>query len=66
MMNEMDSHGIILNSAFLTSAAFTFGSHLAFTMAFDQAYILPMIIGKLTAGITALALAILIYRNKKS
>ena len=65
-MNEMDKKGTVLNSAFAVSAAFTFGGHLAFTMAFDSSYVLPVIIGKLVAGICALILAITLYerRNK--
>ena len=60
-MDEMDKKGIMLNSAFSVSAAFTFAGHLAFTMAFDSNYIAPMIVGKLVAGVLALALAILLY-----
>ena len=37
---------------------------MAFTMAFDQSYILPMIIGKIISGIAAVALALLIYKEK--
>ena len=53
--------GVMLNSAFAVSAAFTFAGHLAFTMAFDASYLLPMIVGKLAAGFLALALAFLLY-----
>ena len=38
-----------------------FGGHLAFTLAFDANYVLPMIVGKLVSGAFALALAFLIY-----
>ena len=50
------------SDAFAVSGAFTFGSHLAFTMAFDGNYILPMIVGKLISGICAVVLACLIYK----
>ena len=60
-MDNMDDKGVMLNSAFAVSAAFTFAGHLAFTMAFDASYLLPMIVGKLTAGFLALALAFLLY-----
>ena len=63
MMNEMDKKGTVLNSAFAVSAAFTFGGHLAFTMAFDSSYVLPVIIGKLVAGVCGLVLAIILYKN---
>lgn len=61
---KMDKKGLVLNSAFAVSASFVFGSHMAFTMAFDQSYILPMIIGKIISGIAAVALALLIYKEK--
>ncbi len=63
MMGKMDKKGIVLNSAFAISAAFTFAGHLAFTLAFDAAYIFPMIIGKLAAGILAVLLAIIIQKR---
>jgi ethanolamine transporter EutH len=33
-------------------------------MAFDQSYLLPMIVGKLVSGICAVALAYFIYKEK--
>ena len=63
VMDKMDKKGVVLNSAFAVSAAFVFGSHLAFTMAFDESYVLPMIVGKLISGICALVLASLIYKG---
>ena len=63
MMNEMDKKGTVLNSAFAVSAAFTFGGHLAFTMAFDASYVLPVIIGKLVSGICAIILAIILFEK---
>lgn len=62
-MKEMDKKGIVLNSAFAISAAFTFAGHLAFTLAFDSNYIFPMIVGKLVAGITSLFVAALVYKR---
>lgn len=63
VMNKMDKKGIVLNSAFAVSAAFSLGGHLAFTMAFDGSYVLPMIVGKLISGIFAVALAFLMYKR---
>lgn len=60
-VNKMDRRGVIINSAFAISAAFTFGGHLAFTMAYSDtsgAYIFPMIIAKLISGACAFALSI--------
>ena len=58
--------GVVLNSAFAVSASFVFGSHLAFTMAFDDSYTIPMILAKIIAGILAVIFALLIYREKSS
>ena len=63
MMNSMDKKGVMINAAFAVSAAFVFGGHLAFTMAFDASYITSVIIGKLISGVFALALSLLIYKR---
>ena len=65
VMEKMDKKGVVLNAAFAVSASFVFGSHLAFTMAFDGSYILPMIVGKLISGLCAVLLAFAIYRDRK-
>lgn len=62
MMKDMDEKGVVINSAFAVSGAFTFAGHLAFTLAFDPAYIMPMIVGKIVSGFTAILLSILIYK----
>lgn len=64
MMERMDKRGVVLNAAFAVSASFVFGSHLAFTMAYDGRYILPMIVGKLISGICAVVLAAILYHEK--
>lgn len=63
MLNRMDKKGVVLNSAFLLSAAFVLGGHLAFTMAFDASYILAVSVGKLIAGVCAVLLAVVLYRR---
>lgn len=68
MMDDMDSKGVMLNSAFAVSAAFTFAGHLAFTMAFPGSgtpYIIAMIVGKLLSGIAALVLAVFMYKRSE-
>lgn len=57
LMDKMSKKGIVLNSAFIISASFTFGAHIAFTMAFDDRFIFSMIIGKLVSGICAVTVA---------
>ena len=63
MMNSMNKKGMMVNSAFAVSGAFTFCSHMAFTMAFPGGsdYLMPMIVGKLISGTAALVLAFLLY-----
>ncbi len=61
--DKMNRKGRVLNLAFAVSAAFVFGDHLAFTLAYNGKYILPVIIGKLTAGITALVVASLLVKK---
>ena len=61
-MKDMDKKGTLVNSAFAVSAAFTFAGHLAYTMAFPggNEYVPYVIAGKLTAGVFALVLALLL------
>ena len=63
VMEKMNKKGVVLNAAFAVSASFVFGGHLAFTMAFDDRYVLPMIVGKIISGICAVALALFIYKD---
>ncbi len=60
LMKDMDNRGKVLNSAFAVSAAFTFGDHLGFTAGVEPDLIFAMVVGKLVAGITAVAVAMLI------
>ncbi len=57
IMDKMNPKGKLLNVAFSVSAAFVFGDHLGFTAGVNQDMILPMIVGKLVAGITAFIVA---------
>ena len=57
IMDKMNPKGKLLNVAFAVSAAFVFGDHLGFTAGVNQDMILPMIIGKLVAGVTAFIVA---------
>ncbi len=65
IMNDMDEKGVVLNSAFTVSAAFTFAGHLAFTLAYSPSALFPMIVAKLLAGVLAVAVAIFIYGKMK-
>ena len=65
MLHDMDKRGKVLNVAFAVSAAFVFGDHLGFTAGFDATMIVPMIVGKLISGVTAVAVAMLITRKER-
>lgn len=64
MVQDMDPRGKVLNIAFAVSAAFVFGDHLGFTAGFAPEMIGPVILGKLTGGISALAVAMLLTRRE--
>ena len=57
MVKDMNERGKVVNIAFAVSAAFVFGDHLGFTAGFAPEMIGPMIIGKLSGGITAVIVA---------
>lgn len=63
MMKDMDEKGVVMNSAFAVSAAFTFAGHLAFTLAFNSNYIFSVITGKLVAGICSLFVSAFVYNK---
>ena len=64
-VERMNPKGVVLNAAFAVSASFALGSHLAFTMAYGSPYLWPMIIGKFISGVCAVAVALLLYKEKK-
>ncbi|MBQ8587379.1 MAG: ethanolamine utilization protein EutH [Oscillospiraceae bacterium] len=66
LLKDMDSRGKILNIAFAVSAAFVFGDHLGFTAGYDSEMLLPVMVAKLSGGISALGLALLLTRKKKA
>ena len=63
MMNNMDAKGAVLNSAFAVSASFVLADHLAFTLSFSEDYLLPMMIGKVISGLSAILFAIVIFKK---
>ncbi len=64
MVKDMDDRGKVVNIAFAVSAAFVFGDHLGFTAGFSPDLLIPVILGKLAGGITAVAVALLLTRKK--
>lgn len=66
VMDQMNKKGVVLNAAFAAAASFTFGSHLAFTMAFDSRFVGAVIAGKVISGLCAVVLALVIYKEQDS
>ena len=64
MVKDMDRRGKVVNIAFCVSAAFVFGDHLGFTAGFAPEMLLPMIVGKLTGGISAVVVALWLTRKE--
>ena len=65
LVKEMNPRGKVVNIAFAVSAAFVFGDHLGFTAGFAPEMLLPMIVGKLVGGISAVAVALWLTQNDK-
>ena len=63
-MEKMNRKGVVLNAAFAVSGSFVFGSHLAFTMAFDSGFLPPVMVGKLLSGVCAVVLATVLFKEK--
>ena len=64
MVKDMDPRGKVVNIAFAVSAAFVFGDHLGFTAGFAPEMLPALIAGKLAGGISAVAVAVWLTRNK--
>ena len=64
MIKDMDARGKQLNCAFMASAAFMLGDHLAYCGAVAQEMLFPLISAKLTGGVLAAGLAMYLWRNK--
>ncbi|RWZ58103.1 ethanolamine utilization protein EutH [Halobacillus fulvus] len=62
-MKYMDERGKVMNAAFAVSGAFVVGSHFAFVAGVEKEMIVPVMIGKLTAGVLAVLLAFILQRN---
>jgi len=65
LIRGMDKRGKVVNIAFAVPAAFVFGDHLGFAAGFAPDMLLPLIIGKLTAGICAVLVALLLTKSKR-
>ena len=64
MVKDMDRRGKVVNIAFAVSAAFVCGDHMGFTAGFAPEMILPMIVGKLVGGISAVVGALAVTKER--
>ena len=64
MVKDMDRRGKVVNIAFSVSAAFVFGDHLGFTAGFAPEMLPAMILGKLAGGVSAVAVALWLTKEK--
>lgn len=64
--DKMNEKGKILNAAFAVSGAFTFGGQLGYISSVSPETVNPFIVSKLTAGISAILVAVLLMRLEKS
>lgn len=61
-LKEMDERGCMISVAFMTSACFAIGDHLAFAMAFTPEIAIQLMIGKIAAGLLGVVLAVFLAR----
>ena len=62
-LDDMEKKGVTVNAAFAVCAAFVFAAHLAFTMALAPEYLLPVVVGKLVAGVASVIIACFMHRR---
>lgn len=62
-LDDMDPLGRMLNTAFLAAGSCVFGDHLAYAAQTAPDILFALIVGKLTAGLSALALTYLLVRK---
>ena len=63
IINDMDSRGKLLNVVFAVSGSFVFGDVLAFTGGVNPEMVFPVIAAKLTGGLLAILLALLLLKK---
>lgn len=64
MVKDLRAKDKVIVMAFAVCCAFLFGDHLSFTANFQPTLIVPVLVGKLTAGVCAIAFAYLLAVKK--
>ncbi|MFS0751036.1 ethanolamine utilization protein EutH [Oceanobacillus sp. 1P07AA] len=66
LLPQMNERGKVMNVAFAVSGAFVFGGHLGFVAGIESSMVTAMIIGKLSAGISAITVALILTSSQKN
>ena len=66
MTKDMDRRGIIINTAWMTTASAVLGDHLGFTASVEPDMIFALVVTKLTGGILAVLIAMYMTRSDRS
>lgn len=66
LIKDMDERGKVINFAFLVSASFALGDHLAFCSAMNAEIVPAMLIGKLSGAVAAVVVAHFMTRSKNT
>jgi ethanolamine transporter len=66
MMKNMSARGKVVNTAWLVPATAALGDHLGFTAGIRPDMIAPVVLGKLSAGILAVILALMLTKEDSS
>ena len=65
MLKDMNNKGKIINVAWLVAATATLGAHLGFTAGVETEMIIPVILSKLFAGLSAIIISLIFTRSSK-
>lgn len=66
MVKDMDKRGKVIAVAFAVPAVAALGDHLGYVSANASEYLMPVVVGKLVAGVIAVAVAMVFLRNEES
>lgn len=66
MLKKMDKRGKVMCCAFSVSGAFSFGGQIGFVASVESSMMIPVMIGKLVAGISATILAYFIMEKEEN
>lgn len=63
-LKDMDQRGKVINVAFAVSGGYLLGDHLGFSAGYCPKLVIPMMVGKIIGGVSAVALALWMTREK--